>query len=62
MDSIPVADIRRFESEFLDYVSREKAQILSVIAETKELSDDTVKSLEDAINSFKVQFKETAAK
>ena len=62
MDSIPVADIRRFESEFLDYVSREKAQILSVIAETKELSDDTVKSLEDAINTFKTQFKETAAK
>jgi len=62
MDSIPVTDIRRFEAEFLDYVSREKAQIHSVIAEAKELSDDTVKSLEDAINTFKTQFKETAAK
>ena len=41
------ADIRRFESEFLDFISRERPQILSVLAETKDLSDDTVKALEE---------------
>jgi F-type H+-transporting ATPase subunit alpha len=59
MDSIPVADIRRFEAEFLDYIGREKPQIFSVIAETRDLSDDTVKALEEAITTFKSQFKAT---
>jgi F-type H+-transporting ATPase subunit alpha len=56
MDSIPVSDIRRFEGEFIDYVKRERPQILEVIAATRELSDDTVKSLEEAIEAFKNQF------
>ena len=60
MDSIPVADIRRFEAEFLDFIGRERPQIFSVIAETKDLSDDTVKALEDAIATFKTQFKSSA--
>ena len=61
MDSIPVADIRRFESEFLDFIARERKQIFDVIASTKELSDDTVASLEEAITVFKTQFKSSVA-
>ena len=60
MDSIPVADVRRFEAEFLDFIGRERPQIFSVIAETRDLSDDTVKALEDAITTFKAQFKSSA--
>ncbi len=56
MDSIPVADIRRFESEFLDFISRERPKIFEVIAATKELTDDTVASLQEAIDTFKKQF------
>jgi F-type H+-transporting ATPase subunit alpha len=56
LDSIPVADIRRFESEFLDFVTRERKSVLDVIAETKDLSDDTVAKLEVAISTFKSQF------
>ena len=61
MDSIPVADIRRFESEFLDFIARERKQIFDVIASTRELSDDTVASLEEAITVFKSQFKSSVA-
>jgi F-type H+-transporting ATPase subunit alpha len=61
MDSIPVADVRRFEAEFLDYIGREKPQIFSVIAETRDLNDDTVKALEEAITTFKSQFKSSVA-
>ena len=61
MDSIPVADIRRFEAEFLDFIGRERPQIFSVIAETRDLSEDTVKSLEDAIATFKTQFKSSVS-
>jgi F-type H+-transporting ATPase subunit alpha len=56
LDSIPVADIRRFEGEFLDFIARERKAILDVIAETKDLSDDTVASLVEAVTTFKEQF------
>ena len=61
LDSVAVADIRRFESEFLEYVGRSHKGIFDVIAETKELSDDTVAKLTSAINSFKNEFKSSVA-
>jgi len=61
LDVVPVADIRRFESEFLDYVGREHKAIFDVIAESKELSDDTVAKLTAAINTFKEQFASSSA-
>lgn len=62
LDSIDVADIRRFESEFLDYLAREHAGVMSAISETKELSDDTVASLTKAITTFKERFVSSAKK
>jgi F-type H+-transporting ATPase subunit alpha len=62
MDSIPVADIRRFETEFLDFIARERKAINDVISSTRELSDDTIASLEEAIATFKTQFKSSVTK
>ena len=56
LDEVPVEDIRRFESEFLDYLRREHKGLLDTIVETGLLSDDTTVALEDAINAFKQQF------
>jgi F-type H+-transporting ATPase subunit alpha len=56
LDSIPLPDIRRFEGEFLDFIARERKAILDVIAETKDLSDDTVAALNEAIATFIEQF------
>ena len=61
MDSIAVPDIRRFESEFLDFIARERKQIFEVISTTRELSDDTVAALTEAITVFKTQFKSSVA-
>ena len=61
MDSIPVPDIRRFETEFLDFIARERKQIFDVISTTRELTDDTVKALEEAVTTFKTQFKSSVA-
>ncbi len=61
MDSIPLADIRRFESEFLDFLARERTAIVDVINTTRELSDDTVAALEEAVATFKSQFAVTGA-
>jgi F-type H+-transporting ATPase subunit alpha len=61
MDSIPVADIRRFESEFLDFIARERKEIFEVISTTRELVDETVVALEEAITTFKTQFQSSVA-
>ncbi|MFJ6672120.1 F0F1 ATP synthase subunit alpha [Actinosynnema sp. NPDC091369] len=55
-DDIPVGDVRRFESEFLDHVRRSHDVILSDIRESKKLSDDTRNGIVDAVNAFKQQF------
>jgi F-type H+-transporting ATPase subunit alpha len=56
LDDVAVADIRRFESELLDFIARERKAIFDVISETKQLEDDTVKSLEEAVSAFKKFF------
>ena len=56
LDDVPVEDIRRFDAEFLDYVERNKAEILDAIRSTSDLSDDTVSVLETTIDEFKRQF------
>ena len=56
LDDVPVADVRRFESEFLSYLRHQKKDILDVIASTRDLSDDSVAALTEAITSFKQMF------
>src|SRR5262249_1264995 len=48
LDDVPVEDVRRFESEFLDYIQRDRVGIYDAIRETGELPDDTVTALKDA--------------
>jgi F-type H+-transporting ATPase subunit alpha len=61
LDDVAVADIRRFESELLEFIGRERKAIFDVISETKQLEDDTVKSMEEAVVAFKKIFKPTVA-
>ncbi len=56
LDDVPVADIRRFETEFLDYIGHSRKGILDAIAETSELSEDTEAALQEAIDDFKKGF------
>ncbi|MFD0537475.1 hypothetical protein ACFQY7_30715 [Actinomadura luteofluorescens] len=56
LDDVPVADIRRFEREFLDYMEREEGGVLTSIRETGKLSDDGFTSLKNAITEFKKGF------
>jgi F-type H+-transporting ATPase subunit alpha len=61
LDKIPVADIRRFESEFLEFLGRDRKKILDVIEETKELTDDTIAALTEAIETFTARFNASTA-
>ena len=56
LDDIAVEDVRRFESEFLDYMRRERSGLLEAIRESKKLEDETRSGLEDAVEAFKSQF------
>jgi F-type H+/Na+-transporting ATPase subunit alpha len=56
LDDVPVEDIGRFETEFLDFLKRSHAGILTTIRETKALGDDTVSALKDAIEVFRRGF------
>ena len=56
LDDVPVEDIRRFDSEFLNYVDRSAPQAFDAIRTTTDLSDDTVSVLENAMTEFKKQF------
>jgi F-type H+/Na+-transporting ATPase subunit alpha len=59
LDDVPVEDIGRFESEFLDYLRRNQPGVLTAIRETKDMSDDTVTALQDAIRRFRRTFEVT---
>ncbi len=60
LDDVPVEDIRRFDSEFLDQIERNHNAIFESIRTTTDLSDDNVSALEKAIGEFKKQFRTTA--
>ena len=57
LDDVAVADIRRFEAELLDFIARERKEINTVISETKQLDDDTIGKMTEAVEAFKKQFK-----
>jgi F-type H+-transporting ATPase subunit alpha len=60
LDDVPVEDVGRFESEFLDYLKRSRSGVLDAIRETGKLSDDTVTALKDAVEEFKKGFETSA--
>jgi F-type H+-transporting ATPase subunit alpha len=53
LDDIPVADIHRFEADFLDHLGRDNPEIYAGILESGKLEDDTVAALQEAIDKFK---------
>src|ERR1700761_5617615 len=56
VDSVPVEDIRRFETELLDHIRGSEGKILEEISSSKKLSEENEKALTDAINHFKKGF------
>ena len=56
LDDVPVADVRRFEKEFLDALEREHPGVLASIRDSGDLNDDSVTQLKSAIADFKKGF------
>lgn len=54
-DDVPVADVLRFEQEFLAYL-KHHTEVLTVIGETGKFDDDTQAAAEEALVAFRRQF------
>ncbi len=57
LDDIPVTEIRRFETEFLEYMRTSQADIMNDIKTKKEIDADLDARLKNAIEGFKNSFK-----
>jgi F-type H+/Na+-transporting ATPase subunit alpha len=62
LDDVPIEDVRRFESEFIDYLHRSYDGLLTAIRETKDLTDDNITTLKDAMDQFRRTFEVTGGK
>lgn len=56
LDTVPIRDVRRFETEFLAHLRRTHETVLKDIVESKQLSEDGEKAIVDAVEDFKKQF------
>jgi F-type H+-transporting ATPase subunit alpha len=62
LDDVPLEDVSRFEHDFLENLRRSHEGILTAIRETKDLSEDTVTALKDAIEEFRKSFETSSGK
>jgi F-type H+/Na+-transporting ATPase subunit alpha len=62
LDDVPVEDVHRFETEFLEYLHRNNEGLLTSIRETKDLPDDSVATLKDAMDRFRRTFEVSGGK
>ncbi|MEN9741779.1 MAG: hypothetical protein RIR66_735 [Actinomycetota bacterium] len=60
LDDVPVEDIRRFDADFLDFVSRNHGDIFNTVRDTTDFSDEILARLGKLIGEFKKQFITTA--
>jgi len=61
LDAVPVEDISRFERELLDHLRR-STKILDTVRESREVSDETVTALKNAVAEFKRSFQTGAGR
>src|SRR5487761_5910 len=59
LDDVPVEDIRRFETEFLEYLRRSYGGLMTSIRETNVLTDDNIATLKEATDRFRRTFEVT---
>ncbi len=56
LDDIAIADVRRFEAEFLSYVKNQHDDVLQSIRDTKDMVADNETKLKEVIEKFKKGF------
>ena len=57
LDKFPESDVKRYEKEFLEFMTQKYKTLVSKIAQDKAVKDDTKVSLKQALDEFKAVFK-----
>jgi F-type H+-transporting ATPase subunit alpha len=56
LDDIPTARVKEFETQFYRHLETERPEILGQLAETKALSEELERALDEAIDAFRKTF------
>ena len=56
LDDLPVSAVKKFETEWLAFMRSRHADLRAGIDEKKDLSDDDLKALKEALAEFKKTF------
>jgi len=56
LDDVPTPRVREFESGFYRFLETERPDILKELGETKNLTDELSKSLDEAVDAFRQSF------
>jgi F-type H+/Na+-transporting ATPase subunit alpha len=56
LDDIPVADVRRFESELMEYLRSRHGDLMTGLRDDGQLTDERASEIESAIDNFKSSF------
>jgi F-type H+-transporting ATPase subunit alpha len=59
LSDVPVSEVKRFETEMLEFMSNHYPQIREEIVTEKKLSDDLTNQIHEAIKAFKESFMKT---
>ncbi len=59
IDDIPIEECKRFETELLQFIEGNYADLISKIEKEKQISEEIENKLKDVINEFKTGFKQS---
>ncbi|HND63817.1 MAG TPA: hypothetical protein PKX64_03090, partial [Elusimicrobiota bacterium] len=57
LDDLPVEALRRFEADLLNWLEKDRGDLLKTLADKKTLDDDLKAKLSAAVGEFKARFK-----
>ncbi|NKB66995.1 MAG: F0F1 ATP synthase subunit alpha [Candidatus Latescibacteria bacterium] len=60
IDNLPTEDVRRFESELLEYMQQNHGELLEEITSSEQFSDEQQAVVDEAIEKFKSSFRASA--
>ena len=55
LDDVPTPRVKEFETQFYRFLETERADILTELAEKKEMTDEMAKAIDEAIETFRVE-------
>jgi F-type H+-transporting ATPase subunit alpha len=56
LDSIPVAEVQQWETQFIEFVHNQKPELWNALNDKQDLTDEIAKQIEAAIKEFQAQY------